>query len=289
MNITFLGPAGVTFSAIAYNELARRCGVPATTVPGVTISLAKTNNEILPTLVKNKGYGVIAMETQAEGRVDPPVNSFIDLLRSFGNSSSCPVDVIAALPMRINFALMVRRGMQIEEIDEVVAHPKAIGACKNNLDRLGVKVVESTSNGQAAEDVAFEDKYQYAAALAPIQAADRYGLEVLSEAFEDSLAVTTFFLLAPRISNEPKRGPGRAFVVFKIPHSPGTLVEVLTPLARAGISLRLIHSLYSSSGAYDFAIETECREGEKHTRALAEAELCMTKYIQFGPYPVLAE
>ena len=46
MKITYLGPAGATFSAVAYNELSRLFRVPSTNDEGIELVLAKTNDEI---------------------------------------------------------------------------------------------------------------------------------------------------------------------------------------------------------------------------------------------------
>ncbi len=294
MNVTYLGPAGVTFSAIAYEQIAERFGFPSTSSTSTTLSLAKTNDDVLPLLVRNRGYGIIAMETKAEGRVDPPVHSFINLLRTF-DDSTCPFKVALAFQKRIVFSLLARKGVSMEDLKLIVAHPKALGACALNIKQLGIPVEESTSNGQAAEDVATKEKYASAGAIAPIQAGEFYKLDVLVNSFEDTEAVTTFFLLKDRdysvVVGEYKARSLRTFIVFRVDNSTGVLVKVLSPFAWAGINLRSIHSSYFSDGAYDFAIEMECKYEEfaKLEDAISVAECYMNKYIRFGPYPVFAE
>ena len=171
MKITFLKPAGLTFTSIAYDILARRFGAPLSTDVGSELVLADSNDSVLPTLLTHREYGAIAMETKAEGRVDPPTNSIIDLLKQFDNST-CPVQVPAALRMRINFALMVRRGVTLSQVKKVVTHKKSIGACRGNITRLGLPTEEVESNGLAAELVAKNDQYALSVALAPKEAAE---------------------------------------------------------------------------------------------------------------------
>lgn len=296
MNITYLGPEGATFSAIAYGRLAKLCGGPSANDLANTLSLAPSNEEILPILLACGGYGAIAMETKAEGRVDLPVNSFIDLLKVA--SETRPFDVLGALRMKIHFALMVLPGTKLENIKTVIAHPKAVGACRQRLKALGVTVVNSPSNGKAAEDVSKSFLQDGVAALGPAQAAQKYGLDILDVAFEDMEAVTTFFYLGPKVCKSSVNRvtvltQHRALTVFQVKHQPGALVKVLRPFEDENINLRLIHSLHVENGTYHFAIETESESGvaelAAHERALVGARECMEKCIRFGPFPVFSE
>lgn len=296
MNITYLGPEGATFSSLAYDRLAALCGGPLVNNLQVSLALAPANEDILPMLLERGGYGAIAMETKAEGRVDPPVNSFIDLLKV--RSENCPIQILGALRMKIHFALMALPGTRLEDIKTVIAHPKAIGTCRQRLKALGVNVVTSPSNGKAAEDVSKAGLQDGVAALGPVQAAQKYGLSILEVGFEDAEAITTFFYLGPRESQVLANKvtvltDHRAVSVFRVKHQPGALVKVLKPFERAKINLRLIHSLHVENGTYHFAIETESGSGvaelAAHERALRGVQKHMEKYIQFGPFPVFSE
>ncbi len=149
---------------------------------------------------------------------------------------------------------------------------------------------EASSNGKAAEDVAREGELSRAAAIAPRIAAEKYGLTVLSEAFEDEEAVTTFFLLGPTPNSPLVLGErNRGLFVFWTKHVAGALVKVLAPFSEEEINLFHIHSLYVHNGEYDFAIETECSEREvvAHSRAITKAKKFLIRSVLFGPFPVL--
>lgn len=288
MKITFLKPAGLTFTNIAYDRMASQFGAPLST-DGSELVLADNNELVMPTLLSHCEYGAIAMETKAEGRVDSPTNSVIDLLKRFDHAT-CPVGVIGALRMTINFALMVRRGVALSAIRRVVTHKKSIGACRSNIAKLGVLTEEVGSNGLAAELVARNDEYALSAALAPKEAAEALQLEVLNQAFEDGEAITTFFLLGPRSHPKPSLIATRAFVVFRLEHRPGALVDVLYPFRIAGINLRMIHSLpIGGEEAYDFAVELEWNHGNSlFTSAFELAKQQMARHILLGPFPVIS-
>jgi len=287
MKITFLKPAGLTFTSIAYDSLARAFGAPPTT--GAELVLADKNESVLATLLSHDGYGAIAMETKAEGRVDPPINSFIELLKRY-ERSDCPIQVIGALRMKINFALMVRRGVSLSEITRVVTHKKSIGACRGNIAKLGVPTEEVGSNGLAAELVARNDEYALSAALAPREAAEALGLEIPNPAFEDREAVTTFYLLGPRNHPKPQEVPTRTLIVFRLAHSPGTLVYSLYPFRTARINLRMIHSLpIENEEQYDFAVELEQNsDSASFDDAFHTSKKHMGRHILFGPFPVIS-
>jgi prephenate dehydratase len=289
MKITYLGPAGATFTSLAYDKLSIYFGTPKVTDPDVEVSYANTNEEVLKIMLNNGGYGAIAMETKARGRVDPPLNSFIELLYAF--NKSCQLQVLGALSMRINFALMVKKGIQLADIKTIHAHPKAFEACQINIQKLDVVTIESSSNGKAAEYVSQSDISQKLAVLGPIQEAQKYGLEVLNEVFEDEEAITTFYLIGPERYRMDSGIIRRCLTVFRIPHKPGALVKAITPFDIYGINLRLIHSLYYKNGVYDFAIETEYHPEmtDQHTRAHDTAHKYMERWIQFGPFSVISE
>ena len=257
--ITYLGPSGSTFSALAYYKLATLFKIPLG--EGEEI-LAGNNEEVLPLIINHGGYGAIAMETEAEGRVDGPVNTFIKLLERYPTTADCPITVVGAIRMPLNFALMVRPGVRKSEVQILIAHPKSLGACKNLVQGLTLdgkaNVVESDSNGKAAEDVATKPEFALAAALGPK-------------------------------SHSVKPG-SRAVLVFRIKHECGALVDALLPFKEEGLSLRQIHSCYTQEGQYDFFIEIEIEcdrhEPDKLSRAMKKASQHMTRHILFGSFPV---
>jgi len=288
MKITYLGPSGTTFSALAYVKLAELFGAPGL-VDGEE-SLAGTNEEVLSLVIEHGGWGVVAMETMAEGRVEGPVNSFLRLLDCHQTAETCRTKIVGAIEMPINFALMAQSGVAIRDIDTVVTHIKSFGACKNKIQALGAKFVESSSNGQAALDVANKPTFAKAAALAPKTAASKYGLQILEEAFEDRLAVTTFFLLGPKINPPVSLGKVyRSMLVSRFKNRPGSLVEVLIPFATARINLRHVRDYYTGGGQYDFVCQFDCHGDQvvDHARAMGEASKHMERHILFGPFPVV--
>ena len=288
-NITFLGPIGATFSHDAYDMLANIYGAPETKdrlcVP------AASNSEVLQKIIGHGGYGAIAMETLAQGRVSEPLESFIELLRKHPVNEACPIQVMGAMRMKIHFCLMVRQNMQESAIDKVVAHPKALGPCKAGLERLNVPIESVSSNGEAARLVAEDPRYANSAALGPASAAKKYGLKVLDEAFEDDEAVTTFFLIGPKGSRVSVGDNNRILIVFKLSHVPGSLVRSLLPFEQNGLNLIQIHSVHTGNHSYDFAIEIEVSKTKLDDleKAMKSFKKYVKAHLTFGPFEVISK
>ena len=283
--ITYLGPSMMTFSALAYEKSAELFGAPRI-IDGEE-SLAGKNEEVLPLVVGHGGYGVIAMETEAEGRIDQNVNTFVNLLNNYQNTKDCKVKVIGAIRMPIIFACMVRPEVSsINDITMVVAHARALGAFHNRIQTLGLKVIESDSNGKAAEDVANKTEFAHAAALGPRIAAEKNELKVLEEAH----AITTFFLLGPKDhASQTLSEVNRCLLVFRTKNEPEAIINALSPISKAGLNFRHVRDYYVGNDQYDFATEIECRmdQVDDLSRAMDEASQYMMRHILFGPFPVV--
>lgn len=294
MKHTYLGPSQSTFSALAHQKFIELFGIP--TMRRTEELLAENNEQVVPLVVQHGGIGVIAMETEAEGRIEPPINSFVSLVNEYQNTENCPIRIMAAIRLPVSFVLMARRGVNLEDVNTVIAHPKALGACKNRLQvHRFTHIIQSDSNGKAAEEVANNPEFAKAAALGPVIAAEKYGLRVLMDRQEDRSATTTFFFLgSPRQASyqgeKVKSEVFRSFLVFRLKHEPGALVKVLLPFSERILNLRQIHSRYIADSQYDFAIEIESCGTHTVTfqkDAMCDAKKHMLRHIFFGPFPVL--
>jgi chorismate mutase/prephenate dehydratase len=289
VRVTFLGPWNSTFSHQGYNELAKIFGAPEANFTENYLH-AGSNREVLTLIQKHGGYGAIAMETEATGRVDEPLKSFIGLLQHYNNIEACPIRVVGAIRSQLHFCLMVRKGLSRSAITKVIAHPQAFGACERRVVEMGLPREGAGSNGEGAQRVAENPRCATYAAIGPRSAAEAYGMDVLEEALEDEEAFTTFFLLAP-VSHEVRVGKkNRALIVFKIPHESGGLVDALLPFKQEGLNIIHIDSAYAGKHRYDFAIELDVGEGQcdAFDRAMARFKECVETHLCFGPFAVLS-
>jgi prephenate dehydratase len=288
--ITFLGPLGATFSHEAYDLLAETFDAPQTYASGTFCDPASKNIEIPEKICKLGGYGAIAMETLAEARVAESLEGFIKLLRVYGlpgNTAGlppCPIHISGAVQLELHFCLMVHPEADMDAIDNVCAHIKAVGACRNTIGARHLHPVDVPSNGEGARLVAQDPAYRNYAALGPRSAAEKYGLKIIEEKCEDRKAVTTFFLIAPTSHTVSVGDQNRVMIVFRLPHRPGSLVHALTPFA--SLNMIQIHSVHTGNHSYDFAIELDVAraELESYRTALAEFSVRVERSLTFGPF-----
>ncbi|MBI2627740.1 hypothetical protein HYW72_02305 [Candidatus Nomurabacteria bacterium] len=292
MKITFLDPPGANFTDIARRKLAELFNQRILLT--ADLELVKKNEEVLPTVIRHGGYGVVAMETIAEGRYDGPVGSFVHLLDHYQFSEACPTTVIAALKMRVEFALMARRGTRIEEVTEVLGHEKSFGACRRRIQERGWRFIQSPSNGKAAEQVAENPIFAKAVALGPRTAVEKYRrLCVFEENFEDEQAVTTFYLLGPKSKKHivGLREVNLSLLVCRLLNKPGMLAKVVGAFGSFGINLRHIRDFHVGGDEYAHVIHFDCRKDQAsaHLLAIQKAvrSFAMERYVLLGPFPVV--
>lgn len=97
----------------------------------------------------------------------------------------------------IRMALMALDGVELGELRTVSSHPIALAQCAGKLAALNLTVVEAFDTAGAAREVS-EACDRTRAALAPVAAAEVYGLSILRLDLQDSADNRTRFVLLAR-------------------------------------------------------------------------------------------
>lgn len=97
----------------------------------------------------------------------------------------------------IRMALMAIDGVEIAHIRTVASHPIALRQCAGKLAAMHVEIVEAFDTAGAAREVS-ELGDRTRAAIAPVAAAEVYGLTVLRNDLQDSDENRTLFVLLAR-------------------------------------------------------------------------------------------
>lgn len=291
-NIVYLGPEKMTFSYEAYCKFSERFNIPLVDGAETKHHEVTDNSEVIPTLIENGGYGVVAIDTYSSGRVTKPLETIMGLLQEYTEPGSCPVKIVASMKMPISFAAIKNADRQTETVG-LIAHPKALKACSNLIHEYKAKplfhVMESGSNGYAAVNVATNEAYFNYIALAPASAADAYdNLEVIRESCENEPAYTTFFLLTTKGFERRGCSLYRSLIIFETYHQPGALVNVLEPIRSWNINMVQVHSMYVAEGRYSFAVEIEFSDTTNHGRVTREMKRFTTKFLELGPYEYIS-
>ena len=191
--------------------------------------------------------------------------------------------------MPIHFALLAVPGARESDIQTVRSHTHALGQCRKLIREHGWRSVVADDTAGAAREIA-EAGDPSVAALAPVLAAELYGLDVLARDVEDEHHNTTRFLILAREPATPPvdDGPVITTFVFRVRNVPAALYKAMGGFATNGVNMTKLESyqLGGSFSATQFYADVEGHPDERPL-ALALEELAFyTAYLGvLGTYP----
>ena len=213
-----------------------------------------------------------AMEAIAEGSADyavlPIENSTagivtdnFDLLVDFENY------IVAEQIVPVEHVLMAVPGTKIEDIRRVISHPQALSQCEGLFqEHREWEPVAYGNTALAAKKVAKEGKTDQAA-IGSAFAARRFGLEVLLDHVNDQEANATRFMI---VTNQRVfvKNAGKISICFELPHTSGTLYNVLSNFIFNDVNMTHIESrpIPGRSWEYRFFIDFEGNLNEAGVR-----------------------
>jgi prephenate dehydratase len=153
--------------------------------------------------------------------------------------------------LRIRQNLMALPGQTIHDIKQIRSHPIALAQCMMFLNQYPeITLVESDDTAGSAKLIS-EHKLKKIAAIAPFNAAEIYGLEILAEGIETYKKNYTRFLVIGSEDKGNKKG-NKVSVCFATGHKPGSLASVLVKLAEMNINLSKIQSVPRLNGDWEY-------------------------------------
>ena len=267
LKIGFLGPEG-TFSEQA---VRKHFGHAAYGLP-----LGSIEEVFQEVVAGNADFGVVPVENSGQGMIQITLDMFL----------SSEARICGEVELRVHQCLLSRSG-RLEDIKRVYSHPQSLQQCKTWL-RINLPWAERipvTSNAEAARLARHADD---AAAIAGQSAGHVYGLKTVGEAIEDRADNTTRFLVIGR-KLFPPSGNDRTSLLVTVNDKPGALYDVLSPLARHGVSLNRIESRPSHDGKWQYAFFIDVSGHSADTpikEALGEMEASLADLRVLGSYPV---
>ncbi len=264
--IAFLGPE------YSYSHLAALQRFGEAVAYTRTSSIAAVFEEVVR---KHVDYGVVPLENSTDGRIADTLDMFIRLPQ---------VKICAEIRLRVHHHLLANCPQT--EIRRVYSKAQALSQCRNwlskNLPYATLHEVSSTAD--AARLVLSEPNV---AAVASRQAAVRYGINILCHNIEDSPFNETRFAVIG-LSDSARTGQDKTAMMFQIPHTPGSLADVLSIFKANKINLTWIESFpyREAKGQYVFFIDFDGhREDPKVRKAIAAMEeLCDSVHVM-GSFP----
>ena len=154
-----------------------------------------------------------------------------ELLRQSGTQ------IIGEYKLRISHSFVCLPDENWEDLTEVNSHPIALMQCREFLNQHPqLKVVEGEDTARSAEIIKNENLKGHAA-ICSKAAAERYGMKVLQEGIETNKHNFTRFLVVAdpwqvdELRQHHANATNKASIVFTLPHTEGSLSQVLSILS----------------------------------------------------------
>ena len=193
-------------------------------------------------------YAVLPIENTTAGIV---ADNF-DLLVDFENY------IVAEQIIPVEHVLMAYPGTRIEDVKTVYSHPQALSQCDILFTQHpDWKAAAYDNTALAARKIA-EDRRKDEAAIGSLFAARLFHLDVLKEHVNDLDANETRFMI---VTNQRVfvKGAGKITICFELPHSTGTLFNILSNFFFNDVNMTHIESrpIPGRNWEYRFFIDFE--------------------------------
>lgn len=272
LRVAYLGPEA-TYSHLAAH---RQFGSATDYLPAPTVT------EVFRDVERGRAdLGVVPVENSTEGMVAHTLDLLVE----------SPLAICAEVALPVRHCLLAQRGTALADVQRVVAHPQALGQCRQWLAAHlpGITAGEESSNARAAQRAADEPG---TAAIAAAEAASTYGLAVLARGIQDDAGNVTRFLVLATHDTEQPSGDDKTSIVVSVRDEVGVLAKLLGPFATHRIDLIKIESrpLRERPWEYYFFLDLKGHRREPRVaRALAAVERRALRCKVLGSYPQAAE
>lgn len=224
--------------------------------------------------------GMVAIENTIAGSL---LHNY-ELLRDSGTR------IVGEHKLRITHSLMCLPEESWEDLTEVNSHPVALMQCRDFLRRHpNLKVVETSDTAGSAKAIS-EQHLRGHAAICSKFAAPLYGMKVLEEGIETNKHNFTRFL----VLSQPDKSSlyitpeecDKSSIVFTLPHSEGSLSQVLSILSFYRINLTKIQSLpiIGHEWEYMFYIDLKYDDYTRYRQSIDAIRPLISKLNILGEY-----
>ena len=195
--------------------------------------------------------------------------------------------------LRISQNLLGIKGAALSDIQRVVSHPQALDQCAGYIKKHGFESIQSANTARAAKSVA-ETGDIHLAAIASMETAELYGLEVIDHDINESLLNTTRFAVFSRVenANHDFREDSRFLLMFTVKNVAGALAKAINVIGEYGFNMSVLRSrpMKELAWKYYFYVEADGDETSENGRKMLEklSEQCdMLKVL--GSYSIKTE
>ena len=239
VNVVFQGVEG------AYSYAAMRAYFP----DDINSYHVKTFRDAMEEVASGKAdYAVLPIENSTEGIV----TDIYDLLTEY------QLYIVGEQGVKVEHVLLGLPGVELGEIERVYSHPQALAQCKKYLEQHPSWKTVKTENTAGAAKKIHEELKRDQAAIASRAAGELYGLSVLAEniCYNDK-NVTRFIVVSAKPVYE--KTAAKVSVCFELPHTSGTLYNMLSHFIYNGLNMTKIESrpIAGKTWEYRFFVDFE--------------------------------
>ncbi|MGL5636880.1 MAG: prephenate dehydratase [Bacteroidales bacterium] len=221
-------------------------------------------------------YAIAAIENTIAG----------SLLQNYDLLNQSGLQIIGEYKQRISHCFAILPEDEIEDIKEVWSHPIALMQCTDFLMKLpNPKVVEKCDTAWSAREIA-NNNLRGHAAICSKEAAEIYGLKVVEYGIESNKHNYTRFLILSKAKTEQNQDSNKVSLAFSLPHTEGSLSQVLSILSFYGMNLSKIQSLpiIGREWEYLFYIDLCFSDITRYCQSIDAIKPLTKNFISFGEY-----
>lgn len=198
---------------------------------------------------------------------------------------SSNLKIVAEINLPVHHCLLALPGTDRAQVKIVFSHLQALGQCRDFLRKYNIEPKPFYDTAGAARMLA-EGQLKEAGVIASKKCAHIYGLQILKENIEDFPGNRTRFLI---ISKQGLAEGAKCSVAFSLKNEPGTLSQILLPLAQRNINLTRLESRPDKyhPGEYFFLLDFEGSLSEEKIKLSLKELKTKSLFFRFlGCYPV---
>jgi len=265
LKVAFLGPEGT----YTHSAAVKHFGSQIETQPVASIE------EVFRVVEADAAnFGVVPVENSSAGVINHTLDLFM----------KSPLTISGEVALRIRHNLLSKLD-SLEKVERVYAHQQSLSQCNQWLDKHlpNAERIAMSSNAQAV----LQAKEHNAASIGGSMAAELYEMPILVADIEDEPDNTTrFAVIGQHLS--PPSGDDRTSLLVFVHNKPGSLFDLLKPLANRGISMSNIESRPSRRGVWDYVFFIDIdghRDDDVVKEAITEIEKASAMVTVLGSYP----
>ena len=235
-------------------------------------------SEVVESLMsKTSDVAIMALENSIAGSIIP----------NYAHINDQDLHITGECFLEIQHNLMALKGQSIQDVKEVFSHPMALLQCKEFFKHYPhIKLIEDTDTAEVAKRIS-KHQIQGVAAIASVEAAQLFELEILAKSIQTIKHNETRFVVVERTpSLKNKETINKASVKFLLDHKRGSLAAMLNVMSDCNLNLTKIQSLpkIDTPWKYAFFVDITFEKYTDYEKGKAIMKLMAEEFKILGEY-----